>query len=178
MAIYYTYQHAGAWEAAQQHGFLFGNPNYGIFTDEDFSFHRPAYDWLANQYEKRSGASLDGNYPVWLSDTCPNITRGGYLDPGEPGVLLTVELPDEAVLTVEAGYWMFALNRWFLTFEDREADSEEELQASWEKMFDREWCEAIVEAYPETNTKYHYIVDRIYLDQVLDVQPFIEQGVL
>lgn len=80
------------------------------------------------------------------------------------------------MLEVEAGYWMFALNRYFLSFEDREAKDEKELKESWEKMFDRDWCEAIVEEYPETNTKYHYLVDRIYLGQVLDVTTFVEEG--
>lgn len=177
MAIYYTYQHAGAWEAGKKNGFLFGDPNYGMLKDEEEANHRSAYDWLADQYEKRTKRLLNGNDPVWLSDTPPNVARGGFLEVGEPGVVLTVELPDEAVLELEAGYWVFALNRWFLSFEDREAESEEELRTSWEKMFDREWCEAIVEEYPETNTKYDYIVDQIHLHQVLDVQAFIEQGV-
>ncbi|WP_353049150.1 hypothetical protein [Exiguobacterium sp. s56] len=38
MAIYYTYQHAGAWEAANTCGYLFGNPAYGIFQDEDYAY--------------------------------------------------------------------------------------------------------------------------------------------
>jgi len=177
MAIYYTYQHAGAWEAANACGYLFGDPNFGIFQDEDYAYHRPAYDWLTGQYEQRTKISLRGNYPVWLSKTKPDVARGGYLEFGEPGVMLTVELPDSHVLAVEAGYWTFALNRYFLSFEDREAESEEELKQSWEKMFDRDWCESIVNEYPETNTKYHYLVDRIYLEQVLEVRTFIEEGV-
>lgn len=99
------------------------------------------------------------------------------MEPGEPGVVLTVELPDAHVLAVEAGYWTFALNRYFLSFEDREAESEEELKQSWEKMFDRDWCESIVNEYPGTNTKYHYLVARVDLEQVLDVTTFIEEGV-
>lgn len=93
MAIYYTYQHAGAWEAAKKNGFLFGDPNYGMCKDEENANHRSAYDWLADQYEKRTKRLLNGNDPVWLSDTPPNVTRGGFLEAGEPGVVLTVELP-------------------------------------------------------------------------------------
>ncbi|TCI34087.1 DUF3841 domain-containing protein [Exiguobacterium sp. SH4S7] len=176
MAIYYTYQHAAAWEAAEKRGYLFGDPEYAVFQDEELALYRPAYDWLAGQYEKRTGQSLAGAYPVWLSDTIPDVGRGGYLEPGEPGVVLTVDLPDLSVLAIEAGYWNFAVNRWFLTFEDREATSEEELQTSWEKMFDQDWCEAVVEEYPETNTKYYYLVNRIEVGQVLDVTTFIEEG--
>lgn len=174
MAIYYTYQHADAWEAANKRGYLFGDPNFGIFQHEDYASHRPAYDWLAGQYEQRTGIFLHGNDPVWLSDTRPDVTRSGYLEPGEPGVVLTVELPDAHVLELEAGYWNFAMNRWFLTFEDRAPESEEEVTKSWEKMFDRDWCESIVEAYPGTNTKYHYLVDRIDVGHVLDVVTFTE----
>lgn len=176
MGIYYTYQHEDAWKVALERGYLQGNPQFVLFNDEGYESFKPAYDWMVEQYEQRVGIPLNGNYPVWCWDEFPDLSTGGHIGQENKGVVLTVELPDDAVLMSEFSYWHLVLGQSALYDTVEEFDTEEEPDSiatrnSWEKIFDRAWCEAMA-AQSEMAPTYQYVIYRIDLHQVRAVMPF------
>lgn len=176
MGIYYTYQHEDAWKVALERGYLQGDRRYAIFNDEGFDFFKPAYDWMIEQYKQRNGISMNGHYPVWCWDEFPDIGTGGHIGQGNKGVVLTVELPDDDVLMSEFSYWHLVLGQSAIYDAIEAYDTEEEpdplyMRKSWEKIFDRAWCEAMA-AQSEASPTYQYVIHRIELHQVRAVMPF------
>lgn len=90
---------------------------------------------------------------------------------------MTVELPDDEVLVSEFSYWHFVLSNSALYDTVEEFDAEEEpvtayTRASWEKIFDRAWCEEMAASQSTTAPTYQYVIHRIELHQVRAVMPF------
>lgn len=122
----------------------------------DFHFG-PAYDWLVSQMEHRIGSRpKEVSYPIWAWHTInwkrhkPDLRERGYLAKGQPGVLLSLEVPDKDVLLSDFGAWHWPVNGWFLSAATNEADCDLEeaafnalpkekrpyaLQKSWEHIF-------------------------------------------
>jgi hypothetical protein len=177
LGIYYTYQHENAWKAALERGYLQGDPQYASFNDEGFEFFKPAYDWMVEQYEQRIGISLCGNYPVWCWDEFPDLSRGGHIGQGNKGVVLTVELPDDQVLASEISFWEFVpYHSTFCdtaeAFDHRENIDPAYTRKSWEKIFDKKWCEEMAIHRSIEAPDYQYVIHRIELHQVRAVMPF------
>jgi hypothetical protein len=77
----------------------------------------------------------------------------GWTAKGTPIVLLTVDVPEHAVLLSDFDYWHVVLNDGDLIFPDSETAvySEKEKQKSWEKIFDIEHCyDGEIDEYPTT----------------------------
>ncbi|TCI56199.1 DUF3841 domain-containing protein [Exiguobacterium sp. SH5S13] len=179
MGIYYTCQHEGAWKVALERGYLAANSDYVMFKDGVSEMFEPAYGWMVDQYERRIGISLNGNYPIWCWDVFPEGTLDGYVNPGEQGVVLTVELPDEHVLSSEALYWDVVTMQGSLHDRVEDYDSGVELtlaekKKAWEKIFDKDWCYA--HAMPTRMPEYQHVIHRIELHQVRAVIPFTGRG--
>lgn len=150
-------------------GVLIGDPAYALFQHEGYASYREAYDWMVEQYEKRIGISMNGTYPVWCSDVFPKAHR--YIDSGEQGVVLTVELPDEEVLSSELYYWDIVTMKGYVGIEDSNIGLTVEAQReSWERIFDRDWCQA--HAMPVRRPEYQHVIHQIELHQVRAVTPF------
>ena len=141
---------------------------------------RPAYDWLCEQMVQRGLARpLDGDcpvYPVWAwhqwagpARPCPDL-RNAQLKSwakAERQVLLTLNVPDTAVLLHDYEAWHFPLNYWHLArpraganFERRckalnlspyrqqplpDASLHAELLRSWDVIFDLRAVRAMLE---------------------------------
>lgn len=163
----------------QETGFLIGDPQYVMFKDEDFQMYAHAYDWMVEQYEKRTGILMNGNYPIWCWDQFPEDTLHHYVEDGDTGVVLEVELPDEHVLASEAYYWDVVSMKGSLHDRIEDYDSDIELtlaqkKVNWEKIFDKDWCYA--HAMPTREPEYQHVVHRIELDQVRAVTTFTGRG--
>lgn len=130
-----------------------------------------SYPWMVEQMERR-GLKRPGGciYPVWAWYQCqnaaqkrPDLRRGGHLEKGMQGVLLTLQMEASRVLLSDFELWHYALNYWYLgeTEEESEAfDQEmsqqgldyfrekplsdpvahERITRSWEKIFDLDWA--------------------------------------
>ena len=152
-----------------------------MFMQEDLEDFKPAYDWMVAQYEARVGISLNGNYPIWCWDEFPDLGRDGHIGEGNRGVVLTVELPDEEVLASEFSYWHHVLSDFPLyeTLEEYDSDerpNETVVRKSWERIFDKAWCEKSIEDQPNVELIYQYVVHRIDLTQVRAVMSFTGRG--
>jgi hypothetical protein len=181
MGIYYTHQREEAWRQALRKGYLEASGEYALFSEDGLEEFKPAYDWMVEQYEKRTGISLNGNYPIWCWDEFPDLGRGGHIGEGNRGVVLTVEIPDEEVLASEFSYWHHVLSNFPLyeTLEeyDREDEPDERfVRQSWERIFDKAWCEASVADQPNVELVYQHVTHRIDLTQVRAVMPFVGRG--
>lgn len=110
-------------------------------------------------------------FPVWAwfqweseHRPMPDLRYSAHLPRGEKGVRLELEVPDEMVLLSDFELWHFALNYWYLPSSmldgdrfDREMSerglsnhrerplsdqkAHNEIQHSWEKIFDLDWQE-------------------------------------
>lgn len=184
MGIYYTYQHEAAWHQALEKGYLEASGEHALFLDPDFEDFKMSYDWMVEQYEKRTGISLNGNYPIWCWDEFPDLGRDGHIDQGAKGIVLTVEIPDEAILASEFQYWHIVLGNGYIfeNYDDEYDDFEdsyfstEVVRKSWERIFDRTWCEASVANQPNVGLTYQYVTHRVDLTQVQAVMPFVGRG--
>ncbi|WP_214829680.1 DUF3841 domain-containing protein [Exiguobacterium algae] len=180
LGIYYTYQREEAWKVALEKGELIATGEHALFTDPVYDNFKPAYDWMVEQYEERIGISMNGNYPIWCWDEFPDLGRGGHVGQGNKGVVLTVEIPDEEVLASEFSYWHHVLGDFPLyeTLEEYDSDEmppPEIIRQSWNRIFDKAWCEASVVDQPNVELVYQHVVHRIDLSQVRAVMPFVDR---
>jgi hypothetical protein len=81
----------------------------------------------------------------------PDLRRSAHLPSGTCGVLLELDLSEDQVLLSDFELWHYVLNRWYLpqtSAEAREAWKENPttgfdvatLNASWQRIFDLDWC--------------------------------------
>ncbi len=139
--ILWTIQHKEAYIDMLRTGSLRANNNY-LFCQDDFP---EAYNWMAQQIRERISEPPDGvQYPVWLWHTWederkrPDMRKNWYGDKGTPIVLLTVDVPDNAVLLSDFDTWHFVLSNAYLpkNTEDDRPHSIEETRKSWNQIFD------------------------------------------
>lgn len=183
LGIYYTHQHKEAWELALKRGYFAASGEHALFMDPDYDDFKTYYDWMVEQYEERTGILLNGNYPIWCWDEFPDLGRGGHIGQGDAGVVLTVEMPDEEVLASEFGYWHIVLNNGYIfeSYDDEYDDFDDShfsphaVRQSWNRIFDKAWCEASVADQPSVGLSYQYVVHRIDLSQVRAVMPFVDR---
>jgi len=166
---YYTIQKIEAWEEAQQKGYLEGNKNY---VYEEFL---KAYLWMMNQMRKKLSL-YNGEYPVWLWLERPDLRCGGYLNPGEKGVLLEIYIDEERVLLSDFYLWHCVLNN------DAVADDEDEwelirqgkshitIEQSWERIFDVNYDSC-------KNTIIQGVTGKISIDKIRLIKEFIAKNI-
>lgn len=122
---YYSLQDLGAWDHAQQAGFLTGNPAY---TEPDW---RGPYAWLVAQMQARLGLTHDF-WPVWMWDERPDL-RQSHWRSRETQVLLALDVNPDLVLASDYESWHAPLNDCaLLRYEDEVIEKE----LSWARIFD------------------------------------------
>ena len=137
----WTIQHQNAYNNMIQSGVLRADDHH-LFCKDDFL---SAYDWMSRQMRARiSNPPNDVQYPVWLWHTWegkrkrPDMRRSGYDQAGTPIVLLTVDIPDEAVLLSDFDRWNVVMMGLYLATNESDdyPHSFEETCKSWNRIFD------------------------------------------
>lgn len=134
MAIFWTIQAIDKWRHVQERGMLQGDESY---IDEDFL---DAYKWMIAQM-KQQLPNYIGEVPIWLWTKRPDLRSSGYLEKGQKGVLLQVELDPKNVLLSDFQAWHLVLNNHYMSltdYEDKEVFTDEEIQKSWALIFELE----------------------------------------
>lgn len=131
LTTYWTIQTKAKWDQAQKLGYLVGD-----FSSIDEDYKEP-YHWMMAQMKKRI-PHYGGEYPVWLWTERPDLRESGYLERGEQGVLLMVELHFNTVLLSDFQAWHMVLNNSYMSLEeeDDEVYTLEEIRKSWELIFE------------------------------------------
>lgn len=110
----WTIQDPRVWEVLRETG------HFRADGRRVYKWFRPAYRWMVGQMERRLPGYHKGRYPVWAWHTPkPDMRMSSYrLPPGEEGVRLTLEIPDEeaAVRVLRSGFedWHSPLNNRYL----------------------------------------------------------------
>ena len=86
-------------------------------------YMQPAYRWMARALTLRVGAPPRGaSLPLWAWPVKPDLRGRAWLPPGTPGVRLTLEVPEAALLASDFDRFHAVLNRHYL--ETSRADSD------------------------------------------------------
>lgn len=112
--------------------------------DEVNQMLHPYYDWMGAQMEKRGLQKPESAvHPLWLWSVYNNVNGGkpDFYEEGESGYLLECHIPKNQVLQSDFMLWSAVLVDCFLPPHDNpdqdcENPSQEELEASWERVFD------------------------------------------
>lgn len=166
----HTIQTEAAWRAAQERGYLVGDPHHA----EPFFLN--AYGWMRFQMAERLDA-YSGDYPVWAWLKRPNMRQWSY--EREPSVMVVAEVPRGRMLLSDFDAWHSVLNHWWISINEEEDERFEAekmpVEDTWHRVFD------IVGGEPGTDRRWNgskdwlqACVDRIYVREVVRVTP--EQG--
>jgi len=125
--LVWTIQPYEVWEKLQHDGLLY-SPGPELL-DEVWRW-RTAYDWLAEQMERRIGPrSRPGIYPLWAwyqwRDAIhrkPDL-RSSQLAPGTRGVRLACEIPNDQILLSDFIHWHHVLNYSYYSLSQAEDDA-------------------------------------------------------
>lgn len=90
--------HVQAWERSAAFA---GTPR-----DHTGEFHRPAYQYLAREFPKRTGVTML-EAPVFCSLDRNQAVK--TLHKGKPSCLLTLDVPDEEVLLQDYEFWAWTM---------------------------------------------------------------------
>ena len=146
---------------------------YGDWRRLDDRGFKPGYKWLCAQMEGR-GISLKGRPPMWAWSHKPDMRTAGHSYRGDHGVaLLELEVPDALVLLSHFGAWHCVLNNHFLVTSDEELEGmfdhpQEEVEASWQKIFDHE----VMTASPGYDDCYQATFPTIELNYIIKIREF------
>lgn len=96
-----------------------------------------AYRWMAERLAEKTPAPAGVEFPVWAwyrahgqQRPKPNLRKRGFLERGQQGVRIELDLPDEQVLLSSFDGWHAVLNNWFFTLGDAQYEHAERLEAS------------------------------------------------
>lgn len=132
MGTYWTIQSNEKWNEIQEKGYLTGNPNF-IWLD-----FIEAYYWMMKKMSEYI-PNYKGEYPVWLWTEKPDLRKSGYLERGEEGILLKIDIEESRVLHSDFQAWHFVLMKEYFDLEQIEEDNRQfvqsELEKSWEMIF-------------------------------------------
>ena len=138
------------WLLLQRHGVFVSEPRY-VMPDR-----LAAYRWMAARLAEKTPAPAGVELPVWAwyrahgqQRPKPDLRKRGFLEPGQQGVRMELDVPDELVLLSSFDGWHAVLNNWFFTLGDAEYEHAERLEASlppdalarekarsWHRIFD------------------------------------------
>ena len=131
----------GAYERLLDKGELYGDWQQSLqdYTD--------AYRWMCEQMEQR-GIKLNGRPPMWAWPERPDLRdRMGIRHVWGKYVRLTLEVPDDSVLVSNFCAWNNVTGGNYCYYSDEECQphldgyrTENEVVASWDKIFDLELC--------------------------------------
>ncbi|WP_041096416.1 DUF3841 domain-containing protein [Bacillus badius] len=167
MGTYWTIQSAEEWDEIQRKSYLTGNPNF-IYPE-----FIEAYQWIMKKMKQKI-PSYQGEYPVWLWIDRPDLRKNGHLNPKERGVLLKINIEETRVLFSDFEAWHFVLNKWYFDLEDFESDksdfSQQELEKSWEKIFDIDF----LKQHPNWGAStIQGVTNRIEVNEITLIKEFI-----
>lgn len=139
--ILWTIQHENAYKELCDNGVLYAKESRILEDFED------AYHWLADQMKSRIGNPPKGvTVPIWAWYQWEGKRKRldmrwhgrHFTEKGTPIVLMTIDVPDNAVLLSDFDYWHAVLNDGDLIFpyDDDIFYTEEERRKSWENIFD------------------------------------------
>lgn len=86
-----------------------------------------------------------GEYPIWLWTERPDLRQSGYLERGEQGVLLKVELHSTDVLVSDFQAWHLVFYNDYMSLveePENEVYTSEEIRKSWELIFELDQLKA------------------------------------
>lgn len=195
----WTIQPLAVWQMLQTTGVLRTEP---ALIDPAFL---PAYQWLVVQMQSRIGPPPPGcHFPLWLwyqwqdaEKRRPDLRAGGHLSKGQHGVLLTLTIPENAVLLSDFDLWHYVLNYWYLPQSVAEGDAftaeltaagldfyrtkplpdpayHRRIEASWQRIFDLDWSAPEI-ASSQAEKQIQGVTWEITLAQVKKVQAFVAQ---
>lgn len=136
--ILWTIQSIEAWNTLQAFGVLRAKREY---AEGEFI---PAYEWIAEQMEKRLGAQrpFPGALPIWAwyqwdgeKRKRPDLRSRSFLSSGEKGVRIEFEIPAEHVLLSDFNLWHYVLNYWYLGSSSADCETFEKDLAKRELSF-------------------------------------------
>lgn len=136
-------------------------------------FFKKPYQWLCWQMELRE-IRLKTKCPIWAWTHKPDMRTAGHSYRGDYGVvLLEIEVPDALVLLSHFGAWHSVLNDHYLVTCDAELErmfdhSQEEVEESWQKIFD---CE-IMAAIPGYDDWFQATFPTIEVDYIVKTREF------
>ena len=162
----WSIQTEGAFERLREKGRL-----YGDWRRVWRHFKQP-YRWICSQMESR-GIELNGKPPMWAWERRPDLRRSGHLEKGEKGFLLELDVPGNLVLHSHFGAWHCVLNDHYMPVSDDELEGmfdhpRHEVEASWERIFDRE----VMARIPGHDDVYQATFPTIELDYVQSTKEF------
>lgn len=166
------------------------------------------YTWMAKQMEHRLKTPRPSKtaLPIWawhqwerVDRRKPDLRSGGYLEKGEQGVRVELDVADDRVLLSDFDLWHYVLNYWYLPDSERDGDLFEgnlaraglalngcdhdhplsnlqfrrQIEGSWERIFDLSWSDrkqAI--ASPPEKKSIQATLWELLLDDVVEAQPF------
>lgn len=102
MKTFWTIQSAEKWIEIQEKGYLTGNPDY-ICPDSIEAYH-----WLMTKMNEKI-SNYQGEHPVWVWTERPDLRKRGYLNRGEQGVVLKINIEENHVLLSDFQAWHFVL---------------------------------------------------------------------
>lgn len=162
----YTYQHPGAWKAAQERGYLTGA---GVPPDGlDESFAAP-YEWMRSEMAKRV-EDFSGDLPIWAYIKRQTDRGKGWRDECDRIIAL---VPRKRILLSDFDLWHYPLNNWRVTFSEAEFDEDEQGDHSptWHHIFDMRDRVGEARRWIGQVNVVQACVDRIYLNEVVSFRP-------
>ena len=179
----WTIQHIDAYENMKKTGVLHANEQF-LFCQDDMRY---AYDWIAQQMCTRIGAPpADVEYPVWAwyqwegKRKRRDLRHAGYAKRGTPMVQIEFEAEETTILLSDFDDWHLVLGNHYIA--DNEADldrfylpgseeSQGEICASWEKVFDLDRYTPNWDCPPERQS-IQACVWEVHMSQVKKVEFF------
>ena len=121
----WTIQHKKACKSLLEKGILVAQADDAVHDGIDDSFRR-AYGWMAGKMLHLGILPLlpGTRYPVWAwyrwegRRKRRDMRRNGYASRGTELVQLTIEIPDHEVLLSDFDLFHYALNYWYLPFDE------------------------------------------------------------
>ena len=171
----YSYQDPGAWQAAQQRGYLTGSHGHPNDVSWDFP-----YEWMRQRMAERI-PDFTGDLPVWAWPKRQN----GKKRTRDPYVRITALVPRRRILASCYDLWHHPLNNWFIALSDTEYEEYQKLypkylepgvdpvyqshtERHWHLIFDLRQAR---EGYMLKNygflERVQLCVDRIYLNEIV-----------
>lgn len=173
--IVHTVQPLHIYQQMRKDGFYFGNEKH-VWPE-----FKSAYAWMMEQMKERIPNYDGSTYPVWLWNKMPDRNRPALLPPGQKGVILTLDIPEEDILWSCFDSWHYVLNKWILTQTEEEDNrleeegySEEQMIATWSNIFDFDWLKSADQEWVGFNPDYlQGVTPRIEMKNVIKVTRFI-----
>ena len=179
----WTIQHIDAYKEMEKTGVLRANEQF-LFCQDDMRY---AYDWIAQQMRTRIGEPPAGvEYPVWAwyqwegKRKRRDLRHAGFAKRGTPMVQIEFAAEDKSSLLSDFDEWLGVLNNTYIADNQDDFDrfylpgleeSQEEICASWEKVFDLERCTPNWD-YPPERKSIQACVWEVRMSQVKKMQFF------